>query len=102
MMASTHPACCKNPESCTLTYREHLVGVGLSSDATPTRRAVNHIKGLPDEPVSVTKAREKRLERDLPAYKRLRQDGLHPRSVKGSARLEATANSSTMIERGYE
>ena len=97
-----HPACCKNPDSCTLTYREHLVGVALASDAIPTRRLVTRHEGTHDENVSVTKARERRLERDLPAYKRLRQDGLYPRSVKGSARLEATANSSTMIERGYE
>lgn len=98
----SHPACCKSPESCDLTYREHLVGVALSSDAIPTRRLVTRNEGAVDEPISVTKARERGLERDMPAFKRLRQDGLHPRSVKGSARLEATANSSTMIERGYE
>lgn len=97
MTATRHPACCKNPESCSLTYREHLVGVGLAASAIPTR-AVTRNEGTHNEPSIVTKARERQLEKDMPAYKRLRQDGLHPRSIKGSARLEATATSAAQIE----
>jgi hypothetical protein len=35
-------------------------------------------------------AMERRWEADMPAYARLRADGLQPRHIDGSARLEAT------------
>lgn len=82
----THPASCTDP-SCTLTYRDHLVGIGIAAAALPTR-AVTRNAGQPDEPSTVTRAREKRIEADLPAYKRMRDAGLRPRSTVGAQAAE--------------
>lgn len=37
-------------------------------------------------------------DKDMPAYKRLRQEGLQPRTIDGAARLEATATSEAQVE----
>lgn len=95
-----HPQCCKTPDTCSLSYRDHLVGVGLGVDAIPSR-AVTRNPDMPDEPCTVTRAREKWLTADRDAYKRLRDDGLHPRAIKGAAALEARAETRSEIERGY-
>jgi hypothetical protein len=94
--AMTHPACCKDPDNCDLTYREHLINFGLSATAIPTRavtRTKSEVPGVtvPDEPTTQTIIREKRWERDLPAYKRLRAEGLEPRAVNGAAARERMA-----------
>lgn len=34
----------------------------------------------------------------MPAYKRLRQEGLQPRSIDGAARLESTATTEAQVE----
>jgi hypothetical protein len=39
-----------------------------------------------------------KMEKDMPAYKRLRDEGLQPPSVRGSADLEARAVSKADIE----
>lgn len=95
-----HPECCKEPDTCQLSYVQHLRGFVLGVDAIPTR-AVTRNKGVPDEPSTVTRKREKQLVKDRDAYKRLRRDGLHPRALKGAARLEATAETRSEIERGF-
>lgn len=64
--------------------------VMLSAHATPTRSA---------EVVSIDRM-QRRWDKDMPAYKRLRQDGQQPNRIDGSAELEAMATSSTEIERG--
>lgn len=46
------------------------------------------------------KEREGRWERDLPAYKRLRDNGTQPRCIDGCAELETKAESSVEIEAG--
>jgi hypothetical protein len=38
------------------------------------------------------------MHKDVAAYRRLRKDGLQPKSVKGSARLEARADSKWEVE----
>jgi hypothetical protein len=43
---------------------------------------------------------EKNWERDMPAYRRLRADGLQPRNVDGAAHLEAKANDSLEVSNG--
>jgi hypothetical protein len=91
-----HPACCPDPETCTLAYRDHLVGFGLSASAVPSR-AVHRTPGQPDEPATETAAREKRLVRDLAAYKSLRKQGYRPRSVRGADRLAAVAVSDAQV-----
>lgn len=44
--------------------------------------------------------RDRELAKDRDAYKRLRQDGLQPKRVDGSHRLEALAKTSDHVERG--
>lgn len=62
----------------------------IAADALPNKmhgvRAIN--------------ARDKRWDRDMPAYKRLRQDGLQPRGIDGSADLETRAEAPLEIEMG--
>jgi hypothetical protein len=45
-------------------------------------------------------AREARWSRDMPAYARLRADGIQPKGIDGSARLEATATERVEVEMG--
>ncbi len=45
-------------------------------------------------------AREKRWEKDMPAYKRLRQQGYQPAHIDGSAALERDATTRFEIESG--
>ena len=40
------------------------------------------------------------MHKDVAAYKRLRKDGLQPKSVKGSATLEQRAGSKFEVETG--
>ena len=82
----SHPASCTEPD-CNLSYRDHLVGIGISPAATPTR-SVTRTRGLADEPTTKTRAREQSWTRDLPAYKRLRDNGVRPPSTRGAAHLE--------------
>ena len=46
------------------------------------------------------KAREKRWDRDMPAYKRLRNQGFQPPHIDGSADLETNATTRFEIESG--
>lgn len=69
----SHPSSCKDP-SCTLSYVDHLRGISFSSDATPTRNPEAH----------ATNIREKRWNRDIPAFKRLHKQGLTPPQIDGS------------------
>lgn len=46
------------------------------------------------------KNKEKRWAADMPAYKRLRQQGYQPPSIDGSANLESNASSRFEIESG--
>ena len=40
------------------------------------------------------------LEKDLAAYKRLRDDGVQPKNIDGSATVEARANEKWQVETG--
>ena len=53
----------------------------VSGSATPTRNSVGDVT-----------RREKLLDKDLDAYKRIRQTGGQPEKIDGSARIEKTAN----------
>lgn len=46
-------------------------------------------------------SREQTLARDRDAYARLRREGLQPRTVDGSAELEATADHRHEVEMGH-
>lgn len=83
----THPASCSDPR-CTLGYRDHLVGIAVSADATPTRRPHT----------AANNAKDRVLDRDLDAYQRLRQSGVQPPHTDGSARAEKSATHRWEIE----
>lgn len=82
----SHPACCKNPEGCQLSYVEHLRGVILGVEAIPSR-AVHRSPNVADEPAVDTSERTKRWAREADAYKTLRRAGYQPRHMLGSDRL---------------
>ena len=56
-----------------------------------------NIGGFPTD----TTEREKRWDRDIPAYRRLRHNGLQPKGIDGSAALEARANDQFEVEMGH-
>ena len=65
-----------------------ILGVRMGANTTTTRGSV----------VGETNARERRWQRDMPAYKRLRQQGLQPRQIDGAAILEKHATEKWQIE----
>jgi hypothetical protein len=58
-----------------------VLGVRMGANSTTTRGAA----------VSVVDERAKRWDKDMPAYKRLRQQGYQPRAIDGSAEVERKA-----------
>lgn len=44
--------------------------------------------------------RAKNWDKDMPAYKRLRKNGIQPKSIDGAAKLESRATSKQQIETG--
>lgn len=48
-----------------------------------------------------TKAAEKAKDKDMAAYKRLRQDGVQPPGINGSAKLEARAEITHEVNSGH-
>jgi hypothetical protein len=67
-----------------------LTSVSISGTAMPTR----------SPEVVQTKAVEKQMNRDLPAYKRLVESGVQPRSTKGAGDVETRATERFEVERG--
>jgi hypothetical protein len=65
-----------------------VAGVSFGSNSTTTRGAV----------VAETNQRAKNWDKDMPAYKRLRQNGLQPRNIDGAAALEARAETAAQVE----
>ena len=66
--------------------RSIVFGVGTMPTRHPGSQAVE--------------AREKRWEKDMPAYKRLRQQGLQPKTIDGAAHIEAKAETRFEVESG--
>lgn len=73
------------------------------NDATPTDPAAFREKLLSVGVMRRTGAvtREQQLAKDRDAYARLRAEGLQPRTVEGSADLEATTDHRHEIEMGH-
>ena len=88
---STCPSSCKDA-NCTLTYREHLLSIGVSPSATPTRGKGWH--------ASRVNAKEAAFDKDSAAYRRLRKEGLQPRNIDGSAALEQKAEVAEHVTTG--
>ena len=75
------------PDTC---FGCKVASISIPASAMPTR------KGSTGDQV----AHEKRLERDLPAYARLRKEGLQPKSTVGAGDIEAGARSRFEVESG--
>ena len=65
-----------------------VAGVAFGSNSTTTRGGR----------VADINRTERQWNVDMPAYKRLRQDGLQPRSVDGAADLEKRATTEAQVE----
>lgn len=76
---------------CCPTPRDHWLSVAFSASATPTRRP---------EAVRIDRT-EAQWDADMPAYKRLRHDGLQPKAIDGCAELESKGTSREEIEMGH-
>lgn len=81
------PTCCKVP-GCTLSYREHVAGFGISADAIPTRRPRDAWKNHAD----------RQIAKDLVEYKTLREQGIQPNQVQGCSDVAARAKTKEQIE----
>lgn len=75
---------------CCPTQRDHYRSVGFGASTTPFRRADTVSKD----------AMEGRWHADMPAYKRLRDEGLQPQQIDGAATLERHAEHRKQIEMG--
>jgi hypothetical protein len=72
------------------TFKEHIgSGPFIASSARPTRSNVAHQNAV-----------EAQWARDMPAYKRLREEGLQPKHIDGSAALERDARDPIEITDG--
>ena len=75
---------------CCPTQRDHYRSVTFGASATPFRRS---------DTVSKDQM-EGRWHDDMPAYKRLRAEGLQPAQIDGAATLERHAEHRKQIEMG--
>jgi hypothetical protein len=75
---------------CCPTSADHYRSISVAASASPTRK------------VEVTRidAKEKRWGRDMPAYRRLRREGLQPKQIDGSAVLEQRAETKDEVAAG--
>jgi len=70
-----------------------IAHVSVPASVTPTRRdGARHAKWVNET--------EDRWHKDMPAYKRLVQDGLQPPRIDGCAELEAKASTRVEVESG--
>ena len=76
--------------------RKHFGSVHIAASATPTR-GVHDGKEIN---WAGTKTKEREKEKDMEAYKRLRSDGVQPKSIDGSAHLERHAGSKWEVQSG--
>lgn len=65
-----------------------VAGVSFGANASTTSGAK----------VAEINQRAKNWDKDMPAYKRLRRDGLQPKSIDGAAAIEARATSAAQVE----
>lgn len=82
----THP---KPVEGC---FGCKVLGVNLSMEAAPSRAAGARVKEVAD--------RERRWDRDMGAYKRMRRDGVQPKRIDGAAEVERRAEERWQVETG--
>jgi hypothetical protein len=69
-----------------------VAGVQFGAASMPTRKGTARS--------AVIESKDKVLHKDLDAYKRLRQEGLQPKRIDGSAELERRAEEPWQVETG--
>lgn len=67
--------------------------VGVAPSATPSRNG--------GQEAVATNSRESRWQRDMPAYKELRRQGIQPRQIDGAHELTARATDRLEVELGH-
>ena len=67
-----------------------VAGVRMATNSTTTR----------GKRVSEVNQTERNWNKDMPAYKRLRADGLQPRKIDGAAEVEKKAKEKWQVETG--
>lgn len=67
-----------------------VAGISFGANESTTRGAI----------VAQTNKTERGWNKDMPAYKRLRQNGLQPRSIDGAAEIERRATTKEQVETG--
>lgn len=65
-----------------------VAGISFGANTTTTRGAQ----------VETINQRAKNWDKDMPAYKRLRANGLQPKGIDGAAALEAKATTAAQVE----
>ena len=78
--------------TCGRAMSKLISGVNIAPSAMPSRNSVIDL--------DATKKAEKAKDADMSAYKRLRQSGLQPKSINGSAHLEKHAETKSEIQAG--
>lgn len=73
-----------------MEFKEKIKTISLAPSATPTRRSAEF---------DLKKSRDKQWAEDIPAYKRLRKDGVQPPRVDGAAEREKHAENRIQVER---
>lgn len=68
-----------------------IASVSMDSSCTPNRR----------KDAARINQTEARWHKDMDAYKRLRKDGLQPKSIDGSANVEKKADHAYQVETGF-
>lgn len=73
-------------------FREHAMGINIAPSAMPSRRQ--------GADVAASNKAEQRMSKDHAAYKRMKAEGLQPKSVRGVAKVEAGADDVREITEG--
>jgi hypothetical protein len=81
----THPGL--DVEGC---FACRVSGIHMGMNSTTTR----------GKNVASINSTERNWQKDMPAYKRLRSEGLQPKSIDGAARIESRANEKWQVESG--
>lgn len=83
--AETHPTL--DVEGC---FGCKVASTSFGSNSSTTRGAI----------AAQTERTARNWDKDMPAYKRLRKNGLQPKQIDGSAELEKKANTKVEVETG--
>ena len=83
--AETHPTL--DVEGC---FGCKVASTSFGSNSSTTRGAI----------VAQTERTARNWDKDMPAYKRLRKNGLQPKQIDGSAELEKRAETKVEVETG--